>query len=424
MTIIMSVLLGSTFLCGCGNNKEEYRQIQVYKIDGTVKVERQGSSMDAYDNMQLQSEDVIETAADSYVQLKLDEDKYIMMEPDTKISLQASGNSVDSKTSIYVEQGAIVNQLEKPLSEESSYEVTTPNSTMAVRGTTFRVELTLDDNGDTHTSVAVYGGQVECKLVFPDGTTTEPVMVEPGTEVIIFGDEVKSEYVGSGNVSYEELRLKVLEFLEVVIEKGDKLSITKEELQVLKDALSSLTEEETTEEESSQEEKTEEESDEEESGEEESSETPEETTESEENTSEEEKDDTPPATTPSDDYEPGSDDAEDDSSEEDESEEEESTEEEPVARNVIVTFYCDGQVYATQKLTTDSNATSISVAKPELQPFSGVAGWQIEKSNKFWIKGFDESDAGYPVVFQSSDSETISFKAGKGELNISFVYTP
>ena len=57
---------------GCGNKEEDYRQIQVYKIDGTAKVERQGSSMEAYENMQLQSGDIVETVTDSYLQLKLD----------------------------------------------------------------------------------------------------------------------------------------------------------------------------------------------------------------------------------------------------------------------------------------------------------------------------------------------------------------
>ena len=94
----------------CGKKKqEEYRQIQVYEIEGTVTVERQGSSMEAYHNMQLQSGDFVETTTNSYVQLKLDEDKYILLEPETKISLQATGNSADSNTAIFLEKGAIVN---------------------------------------------------------------------------------------------------------------------------------------------------------------------------------------------------------------------------------------------------------------------------------------------------------------------------
>lgn len=248
-------LLVFSSVAGCGKKEEEYRQIQVYKIEGTATVERQGSNMEAYNNMQLQSGDMVETAENSSIQLKLDEDKYILVEPDSKISLQATGNSVDSKTSIYLEKGAIVNQIDNPLSEDSSYQVTTPNSTMAVRGTTFRVEITYDEKGHSYAKVAVFGGEVECNLVFPDGTIAEPVLVKKGTEVLVWGDDVESDYVWSKDTNYEELKESVIDFLGVIIDRGEELSITKEEIEVLKEGLELLeeTEEENREEESEQE---------------------------------------------------------------------------------------------------------------------------------------------------------------------------
>ena len=239
ITIFMLFLFG---LISCGKKEEDYRQIQVYKIDGSATVARAGSSMDVYENMQLQSGDVVETVANSYLQLKLDEDKYILLEPDTKISLQATGNSADSNTAIFLEKGAIVNQLDNPLSEKSNYQVTTPNSTMAVRGTTFRVEITYDENGESFAKVAVYSGKVECQLVFPDGTIQEPVMIEAGTEVLVRGDSEESEYVRTGKASYEELKEKVLDFLDVIISRGEELSISKEEIEVLKEAQKALEE--------------------------------------------------------------------------------------------------------------------------------------------------------------------------------------
>ena len=231
--IVFTSILLLMCLAGCGKKEEDYRQIQVYKIDGTATVARAGSSMDVYENMQLQSGDVVETVANSYLQLKLDEDKYILLEPETKISLQATGNSADSNTAIFLEKGAIVNQLDNPLSEKSDYQVTTPNSTMAVRGTTFRVEITYDENGESFAKVAVYGGKVECMLVFPDGTTQEPVMIEPGTEVLVRGDQEESEYVMTKEASYDELKETVLDFLDMIISNGKELSITREEIEVL-----------------------------------------------------------------------------------------------------------------------------------------------------------------------------------------------
>ena len=241
------------FIAGCGNKEEEYRQIQVYKLEGKVTIHRQGSSMDAYDNMQLQSGDEIETEVNSSVQLKLDEDKYILVEPESKISLQATGNDADSKTSIYLEKGAIVNQLDKPLNDKSSYQVTTPNSTMAVRGTSFRVEIACNEKGEVYAKIAVFDGKVECNLVFADGTIAEPMMIEAGTEVQVFADETKTEYIGSGAISYEEMKLITLNFLEEIIERGEELSISKEELEELKEVAIALEEENLTEEEEAEE---------------------------------------------------------------------------------------------------------------------------------------------------------------------------
>ena len=233
LSLLIVLFVGMFVVIGCGKKEEDYRQIQVYKIDGTATVARAGSSMDVYENMQLQSGDVVETVANSYLQLKLDEDKYILLEPETKISLQATGNSADSNTAIFLEKGAIVNQLDNALSEKSNYQVTTPNSTMAVRGTTFRVEITYDENGESFAKVAVYSGKVECQLVFPDGTIQEPVMIEAGTEVLVRGDSEESEYVMTREASYEELKEKVLDFLDVIISRGKELSISKEEIEVL-----------------------------------------------------------------------------------------------------------------------------------------------------------------------------------------------
>ena len=146
---IMAVAVMMAFVLIAGCSKEEaYRQIKVYEIEGSATVTREGTGeVEPYVNMMLQNKDKAETATASYVQLQLDGDKYILMEPSSKIQLEATGDEKDSKTKINLTQGAIVNKIEKSLSENSTYEVTTPNSTMAVRGTTFRVEVRVDEKG-------------------------------------------------------------------------------------------------------------------------------------------------------------------------------------------------------------------------------------------------------------------------------------
>lgn len=234
--VLAVLLLGSGRAPYVYGKDEEYRNIKIYDISGTAKVEREIiGELDAYAGMMLQSEDVITTEKDSYLYLKMDEDKYALLEPESKIRLVASGNSKDSKTSIYLEEGAIVSRLDEDLSKDSIYEVNAPNSTMAVRGTNFRIKVIRNENGESRTYVYVFEGTVACHLIFPDGSVDErEVLAEGGSGIEIFGDVKDSVYVVIGEkVDYESLSLETLKFLAAVAEKGIPLSITEEDLKEL-----------------------------------------------------------------------------------------------------------------------------------------------------------------------------------------------
>lgn len=221
------------------NRPEAYRTIKVYDIIGSAQVMRgEDNVMDAYNSMRLESDDDVTTGEDSYLQLKLDEDKYVLLEPETEISIVATGTQKDSKTQIFLNKGAISNCIREELSDSSEYKINTPNSTIAVRGTTFRVELRIDENGETYTVVTVYEGTVVSNLIYPDGTVDDKeVEITAGQEVHILGTDETSMYLGVGEeAGYEELDLEVLEFLKLSIEAGKNLSISKEELQELIDS--------------------------------------------------------------------------------------------------------------------------------------------------------------------------------------------
>ena len=240
---ILCIALALVASMGC-SKEEAYRQVQVYKVNGTADVERQPVGvLDAYDNMMLQNEDIVNVSEDSNMQVKLDEDKYILLEPKTRIHLEATGTSEDSKTKIYLEEGAIVCNIENSLNENSSYEVITPNSTMAVRGTTFRVALDYDEAGDSYTVTAVFEGKVESFLIYPDGSVSEEsVSIDKGTQVQIKGTEEESMYIVTNQeIPYEEFKKVTLEFLDVLIEKGEELSIPEE---VVKEYIEKIEEEE------------------------------------------------------------------------------------------------------------------------------------------------------------------------------------
>ena len=131
------------------NREETFRSILVYDVMGSAVIERANvGTMEAAENLYLESGDRVSVAADSGMRMKLDNDKYVMAEADTIFSVEAEGTDADSRTKICLEQGAIINEIQNPLREGSSYETSTPNSVMAVRGTIYRVELCVDESTD------------------------------------------------------------------------------------------------------------------------------------------------------------------------------------------------------------------------------------------------------------------------------------
>ena len=220
-------------------SNEAYRTITVIEVTGTVGVVHNNTEYQAYTGMHLEEGYAVVTSGNSYIRLLLDDDKYVLLEPETDILIKATGTKRDSKTRIYLEKGAIVNCLEDKLSDSSEYKIETPNSTIAVRGTTFRVELKTDENDETYTMVSAYEGKVVSNLVYPDGTVEEKtVEIVGGHGVKIHGTDVVSEYVViDEDVKYEELDLEVLEFLKKPIENNKEISISEEEVQEIIDSI-------------------------------------------------------------------------------------------------------------------------------------------------------------------------------------------
>lgn len=211
------------------NREEAYRSILVYDVEGSAVIERAGvGNMDAVENLYLESGDRVSVAPDSGMRMKLDDDKYVMAEADTIFSVEAQGSEADSKTRICLEQGAITNEIQHPLSEGSQYETSTPNSVMAVRGTIYRVELFVDENGETSTKLCCFQGKVGTKPILPDGTYGEEVLVPAGSELTVHEDGSVDDLK---DITYEELPAQALQNLADMAQNGQSMTgVTLEEL--------------------------------------------------------------------------------------------------------------------------------------------------------------------------------------------------
>lgn len=214
------------------NKKDDsYRILKVYEVEGDAKVVREGKGdIEPYANMVLESGDRVILNSGTFT-IKADDDKYIYLEDNTELVLTAEGDSDNSKTTIELVSGAITNDIQNKLSAESSYEVNTPNSTMSVRGTIYRVWI-YEEDGVVYTKVSVFQGSVATKLVYSDGTVSaEEVLVENGKEVIIYDDGDTTDYMSEPKeIDLNDLPEKVLRILKKFLEKNRDITVDEKEV--------------------------------------------------------------------------------------------------------------------------------------------------------------------------------------------------
>ena len=233
---------------------KSYRVIKVLQIDGTATVERDNTgALDVYEGMALENGDTLSVDANSMVVLQMDGDKYGYVEENTILNMVAEGDEGDNKTIIELERGAITCHVENELSENSSYEVHTPNSVMAVRGTVFRVEYILGMQmhnrfnasdlpvslqnelsgslADGYTRASVLEGTVAATLLNPDGTTGKTSMLIAGRESWIGGSTTSSYFLEeSTSIRRNLLPLQSLEALLQISDNGGDLLIEDNEI--------------------------------------------------------------------------------------------------------------------------------------------------------------------------------------------------
>lgn len=229
ISVVVVALIGIiAFFLG---KDEGYRLIQVYQVNGEATIERENvGSMEAYENLNLLSGDKVTTMAESNLRLKLDEDKFLFAEADTIMELVATGDAKSSRTNINLLQGAVTIEVQNKLEESASFEVTTPNAVMAVRGTVFRINTDVDEEGNPITKVMIFEGVVGVQKVNENGEISEETLIPESKEAIIYIENEEEVLVILDEIDVSELPVEVLEFLKEIIEGGRELSISLEDI--------------------------------------------------------------------------------------------------------------------------------------------------------------------------------------------------
>ena len=173
-----------------------YRSIAVNGFEGTVSVAGNKNNGNVYVGQNLYSGDDVTVASESSLTMCMDGDKYVYADADTHFSLEASSPKEDSRIKINLAEGSELNELKNKLADGESYVVDTPNSTMSVRGTTFRVTVYKGEDGLWYTLLEVINGTVEVALKTEDGTYNGVVeKFDEGQAAMIRGNSDFSEFI-------------------------------------------------------------------------------------------------------------------------------------------------------------------------------------------------------------------------------------
>lgn len=178
----MVVIVCMVFLGG----EKTYRSVRVLEYQGQANVTRKGETFSVYDDLVIQGGDGMATGEDGQVDLRLDEDKYLVVESSSQVSFDLEGNTEKGAIRINLQEGAVFNSIENPLVEGDSYEIVTPDGVMAVRGTQFRVAVGASPDGNAReTRVSVLEGTVHVQL---NNHAQDQTSLTAGQEAIIEGD--------------------------------------------------------------------------------------------------------------------------------------------------------------------------------------------------------------------------------------------
>ena len=211
-----------------GGREETYRSIRIVELEGNVTIDRESvGSLEASVNMNLVSGDHVSTSAGAYVVLRLDEDKYVMLGEQGAMKVEADGDASKGRTAIHLEAGSVLSEIQKPLGQDSTYEIVTPNATMSVRGTVFEARLNGTDS-DGNIEVLVYEGKVAVGF-----ENQEPALYGGGEYTRFTANETPQFLVERSAIKEEQMNSQMLKRLQQIDESGRSLDFGEADLENL-----------------------------------------------------------------------------------------------------------------------------------------------------------------------------------------------
>ena len=135
MILAIAILLSLYF------GGEVSRDLVISEIQGSALITRENRIVTATKNAHLKSGDIVETDKNSSVRISFDDDKFILVEPESSVYIYYTEIASKGDVSVNLNKGAVVCQINNKLKKNASFKVKTPNSSINVTGTVFRTEF-------------------------------------------------------------------------------------------------------------------------------------------------------------------------------------------------------------------------------------------------------------------------------------------
>lgn len=215
--VFMLVVCAVLSAVGCGKSEASvFRSVIVNALTGDVTV----SGENAFEGEMLAAGNKVHVGDASSLTLMADADKFFYVEANTEMSVDATGKEGSTKTVINIEKGSGLIRIDNKLGSDESFEVTTPNATMAIRGTVFRVSTGIE-NGQPVTNVKVLEGGVELSPVNGQGLVSDSKMIEAGQEAnIISVNDTEIHFEVNDTISYDGVADSTKNVISELTENG------------------------------------------------------------------------------------------------------------------------------------------------------------------------------------------------------------
>jgi prepilin-type N-terminal cleavage/methylation domain-containing protein len=146
----------------------QYVSLQSARVHGNGEVKhRDSAEWIAGDNEVVRAGDAVRTAYGCLIQFEDGTVLTLGQDTEALIAILASTGNGDALTVVGMYKGALLAEVKKLVTRDSTFEVSTPGAVTGVRGTVFGVSLDLEGN----TTVSVYEGAVKVKAWTGEQTT-------------------------------------------------------------------------------------------------------------------------------------------------------------------------------------------------------------------------------------------------------------